>query len=163
VDVAQANSGKEGDDLVGRVAAALVPGDDVRDSDPVPGDARPPTTDAGRLGDMFGTDSHDGRPPTRNCTMPTTRVALGGCGKVAQVHVAALRTLPEIELVAACDALPDRANAFAGTHGIQPFTDVPTMLREAKPHAVIVGTPHPRHAEPTVQAAEAGVHVLVEK
>jgi predicted dehydrogenase len=95
--------------------------------------------------------------------MPPTCVALVGCGKVAQVHVAALRTLPNVELVAACDALPDRAATFAATHGIRPFTDVPNMLREVRPDAVIIGTPHPRHAEPAVQAAEAGIHVLVEK
>jgi predicted dehydrogenase len=95
--------------------------------------------------------------------MPPTRVALVGCGKVAQIHATALRSLPDAELVAACDALPDRAAAFAAAHGLRPFTDVPTMLREAKVEAVVIGTPHPRHAEPAIQAAEAGVHVLVEK
>ena len=95
--------------------------------------------------------------------MPPTRVALVGCGKVAQVHATALRSLPEAELVAACDALPDRAAAFAAANGVRPFADLPTMLREARPEAVVIGTPHPRHAEPAVQAAEAGVHVLVEK
>jgi predicted dehydrogenase len=95
--------------------------------------------------------------------MPPIRVALVGCGKVAQVHVAAIRSLPDVELVAACDALPDRANAFAAQHEIRPFVDVATMIREAKPQAAIVGTPHPMHAEPAILAAEAGVHVLVEK
>jgi UDP-N-acetyl-2-amino-2-deoxyglucuronate dehydrogenase len=95
--------------------------------------------------------------------MPPTRVALVGCGKVAQVHVAAQRSLPQAELVAACDALPARADAFAAEHGIRPFSDVSTMFREVKPHAVIIGTPHPMHAEPAIRAAEAGVHVLVEK
>jgi predicted dehydrogenase len=37
------------------------------------------------------------------------------------------------------------------------------MLREARPDAVIIGTPHPLHAQPTIRAAEAGIHVLVEK
>jgi UDP-N-acetyl-2-amino-2-deoxyglucuronate dehydrogenase len=95
--------------------------------------------------------------------MPPIRVGLVGCGKVAQVHVAALRSLPEAELVAACDALPDRAAAFAAKHNVRPFADVATMLREAKVEAVVIGTPHPLHAEPAIRAAEAGVHVLVEK
>ncbi len=37
------------------------------------------------------------------------------------------------------------------------------MLRDAAPEAVCICTPHPLHAAPAVRAAEAGVHVLVEK
>ena len=70
---------------------------------------------------------------------------------------------PEAEFVAVCDAdlrAPRRSRA---QYGVQPFTDVATMLREARAEAVIIGTPHPLHAEPAILAAEAGVHVLVEK
>ena len=37
------------------------------------------------------------------------------------------------------------------------------MRHECKPQALCIATPHPLHAGPTVLAAEAGVHVLVEK
>ena len=37
------------------------------------------------------------------------------------------------------------------------------MLREAKPAALLVCTPHPLHADAVIQAAEAGVSSLVEK
>ena len=95
--------------------------------------------------------------------MSPTRVALVGCGKVAGIHAAALASLPEAEFVAACDISADRASAFAAKYGVKPFTDLGTLLRDARPDAVIIGTPHPLHAEAAVQAAEAGVHVLVEK
>ncbi|MCI0705020.1 MAG: Gfo/Idh/MocA family oxidoreductase [Planctomycetia bacterium] len=95
--------------------------------------------------------------------MTPVRVALVGCGKVAQIHASALEALPEAEFVAACDVSAERANSFALKHGIRPFTDLSAMLREAKPEAVIIGTPHPLHAESAIRAAEAGVHVLVEK
>jgi predicted dehydrogenase len=95
--------------------------------------------------------------------MKPVRVALVGCGKVASVHAAALAALPEAQFVAACDVSAERAGAFAAKHGVRPFTDLGTMLREARPEAVIVGTPHPTHAETAIRAAEAGVHVLVEK
>ncbi|MDY3559249.1 Gfo/Idh/MocA family oxidoreductase [Gemmata sp. JC673] len=95
--------------------------------------------------------------------MPPLRVALIGCGKVAGIHAAALKTIPEAEFVAACDVSPDRAGAFAEKYGVRPFTDLGSMLRDARPDAVIIGTPHPLHAETAIRAAEAGAHVLVEK
>lgn len=95
--------------------------------------------------------------------MTPVRVGLVGCGKVGQIHAAALASLPEAEFVAACDAVPGRAEAFAARYRVRAFGDVGVMLREAGVEAVVVGTPHPLHAEPTIRAAEAGVHVLVEK
>ena len=91
------------------------------------------------------------------------RVGLVGCGKVGTIHAAALRAIPEAELVSCCDAAPDRAAAFAARYGGRAFPDLAAMLRDGGVKAVIVGTPHPLHAEPAVRAAEAGVHVLVEK
>lgn len=97
--------------------------------------------------------------------MATVRTALIGCGKVGQIHAAALRDLPESDFVAVCDRDRDRATTFSQRYGgkIQPYTDVPFMLRNTGVQAVLVCTPHPLHAEPVIQAAEAGVHALVEK
>ena len=95
--------------------------------------------------------------------MKPLRVAVIGCGKVAGVHAAALAALPEAEFVAACDVSADRAAAFAVKHNVRPFTDLGALLRDARPEVVIVGTPHPLHAEAACLAAVAGVHVLVEK
>jgi UDP-N-acetyl-2-amino-2-deoxyglucuronate dehydrogenase len=95
--------------------------------------------------------------------MPPVRVGLIGCGKVGQIHAAALKSLPEAEFAAACDTSAERAETFATKYGARPFNDVGTMLREGKVEAVVIGTPHPLHAAATIQAAQAGVHVLVEK
>jgi predicted dehydrogenase len=89
------------------------------------------------------------------------RVGLVGCGKVGGIHAAALAGLPEAHFVAACDVSRDRVEAFAARYGVTAFADLGPMLREVE--AVVVGTPHPLHAEPAVRAAETGVHVLVEK
>jgi UDP-N-acetyl-2-amino-2-deoxyglucuronate dehydrogenase len=91
------------------------------------------------------------------------RVGLVGCGKVGTVHAAALRSIPEAELTAVCDVSAERAQVFADRYGARGFTNLDAMLREAKVETVIIGTPHPLHAAPAVRAAEAGVHVLVEK
>jgi UDP-N-acetyl-2-amino-2-deoxyglucuronate dehydrogenase len=91
------------------------------------------------------------------------RTALIGCGKVGSIHAAALRDLPESELVAVCDASSDRAAAFASSYGGHPYTDLARMLSESSPQAVTIATPHPLHAPAAILAAQAGVHVLIEK
>src|SRR5947199_5514211 len=95
--------------------------------------------------------------------MIPVRVGLIGCGKVGQIHAAALRDIAEAELTAVCDVNAERVRAFADRYGVRGYTDVDAMLGEAKVEAVVVGTPHPLHAAPAVRAAQAGVHVLVEK
>jgi predicted dehydrogenase len=91
------------------------------------------------------------------------RVGLIGCGKVGQIHAAALRGIAEAELTAVCDVSAERVRTFAARFRTRGYTDVDALLREGKVEAVVIGTPHPLHAAPAVRAAEAGVHVLVEK
>jgi predicted dehydrogenase len=90
-------------------------------------------------------------------------VGLIGCGKVGQIHAAALRSIADAELTAVCDVSAERVRTFADRYGTRGYTDVDAMLREGRVEAVVIGTPHPLHAAPAVRAAEAGVHVLVEK
>ena len=91
------------------------------------------------------------------------RTALVGCGKVGQIHAAALRDLPESKFVAVCDQDSQRAAAFAERFGVRAFTDIDVLLKEACPQAIVVCTPHPLHAAPVIRAAAAGVSALVEK
>jgi UDP-N-acetyl-2-amino-2-deoxyglucuronate dehydrogenase len=95
--------------------------------------------------------------------MKRVRTALVGCGKVGQIHARALSSLAESEFVAACDVDLQRAVQVGAAFGVKPYTDLEAMLDEARVEAVCIATPHPLHAEPTVRAAEAGVHALVEK
>ncbi len=97
-------------------------------------------------------------------TMNAVRTALIGCGKVGQIHAAALYALPESEFVAVCDSDAGPGRGFRGAVRRAP------LHRRCRPcssecgvQAVFIGTPHPLHAEPAIEAAEAGVHVLVEK
>lgn len=91
------------------------------------------------------------------------RVGLIGCGKVGQLHAAALHGIAEAELAAVCDVSAERAQAFSDRYSTRGYTDVDAMLRESKLDAVVIGTPHPLHAAPAIRATQAGVHVLVEK
>jgi predicted dehydrogenase len=95
--------------------------------------------------------------------MQPVRIGLIGCGKVGHIHAAALTGIDGAEFIAACDVSAERAQSFAAKYKVRPFTDVGIMLREGDVEAVVIGTPHPLHAEPAVRAQEAGIHVLVEK
>ena len=95
--------------------------------------------------------------------MKPVRTALIGCGKVGGLHAGALTTRPESTLVAVCDSSAERALRFAARYGGRAFRDVPQMIRESGAEAVFICTPHPLHAEPAVLAAQAGIHVMVEK
>ncbi len=95
--------------------------------------------------------------------MRRLRTAVVGCGKVGRIHADALRTIAEADFVAVCDSDAERARSFARQYGVRPFTDLAALLKEAAPEAIILCTPHPLHAAPAIQAAEAGVHILVEK
>jgi UDP-N-acetyl-2-amino-2-deoxyglucuronate dehydrogenase len=95
--------------------------------------------------------------------MKPVRTALIGCGKVAGLHAAALTALPESILVAVCDSSLGRASQFAGRYGGRAFQDLSQMISDSGAEALFVCTPHPLHAEAAVVAAEAGVHVMVEK
>lgn len=95
--------------------------------------------------------------------MSKVRAALIGCGKVGHTHAAALRSLDEADFVGVCDTSAERAGAFAARYGTRPFTDVAAMLREIRPEAVLIATPHPLHAGPAILATQMGAHVLVEK
>jgi predicted dehydrogenase len=95
--------------------------------------------------------------------MTKIKTALVGCGKVGHLHAAALKSLPESEFVAVCGRTEEKAKAFAEKYQVAAFTDVREMLAKSKAEAICVCTPHPEHAAPTIAAAQAGAHALVEK
>lgn len=95
--------------------------------------------------------------------MEKLRVALIGYGKVAHLHAQALHAIPEAEPVAVCGRSLERAQSFAQQYGLHPFTDVSEMIARQSVQAVVVCTPHPAHAAPTVEALQQGAHALVEK
>src|SRR5580692_7160871 len=95
--------------------------------------------------------------------MNRLKTAIVGAGKVAHLHAAALKALTESDFVAVCGRPTAGLKAFAEKYGVQSFTDVGEMINRAGIQTLIVCTPHPGHAAPTVTAASAGVHVLVEK
>ena len=84
-----------------------------------------------------------------------------GCGGITNSHMNAIERIPEIEIVAGADIKVDRAREFVEKAGVEAyFTDWHRMLEEVELDAIDQCTPHTLHMEPTLAAAERGIHVL---
>ncbi|MBI2588316.1 Gfo/Idh/MocA family oxidoreductase, partial [Candidatus Berkelbacteria bacterium] len=76
-----------------------------------------------------------------------------------------------VYLAAVCSRSMSRAEQVAGLfsekvgngHSVAPYCDFETMLENPRVQAVYIGTPNALHCAQTLQALEAGKHVLVEK
>ena len=94
----------------------------------------------------------------------TTRVAVIGCGYFARYHLAAWTALSgDVELVAVCDVDAAKAESAAAKTGAKAFTDVATMLAEARPDIVDLVTRMDTHLPIARQCAELGIGAIVQK
>jgi predicted dehydrogenase len=95
------------------------------------------------------------------------RVAVIGMGPIGNRHADIYRADPLAELAGVCDIRKDRADAAAKRLGVPGFYDAQTMLEARKPDLCSIATGGfeygSDHFEPTMQALEAGCHVLGEK
>ena len=92
------------------------------------------------------------------------RFGLVGCGRIADKHFEALaRHQERAELVAVCDTDPGAlARAMART-GVPGFATLEQLLAQSNADVIVLATPSGMHAAQTIQAAEAGRHVVTEK
>src|SRR6266576_3762727 len=92
------------------------------------------------------------------------RVAIIGCGKIADQHVLALNRIADCKLVAVCDRELLMAQQLAERFGVaDSFSDTQEMLQATKPDVVHVTTPPQSHFSLAKQCLEFGSHVYIEK
>jgi predicted dehydrogenase len=96
--------------------------------------------------------------------MRATRVAVIGAGFMGERHARIYAGLPDVELVAVCDARESVARDVAALTGAAAhYADFAELLRRDDLDAVSVCTPDGLHREPCELALRGGRHVLVEK
>lgn len=87
---------------------------------------------------------------------------IGACGRGGSFK-SVIEALPGVRVSTICDTNANRLEETRAFFGAETaFTHHEEMLEEARPDAVIVGTPMPYHCDQSVAALEAGVHVLCE-
>ena len=97
----------------------------------------------------------------------TVKVGIIGCGGIANgKHMPALQKLKNVQMIAFCDIVPERAEKAAAKYGVEGakvYTDYRELLANGEIEVVHVCTPNRSHSFITVDALEAGKHVMCEK
>lgn len=96
--------------------------------------------------------------------MDKIKVGVIGCGSIAiHRHVPEYAANPNVEIVALCDVVKERAEALADKYGGTVYTDYMDVINREDIDAVSVCLPNYLHAPVSIAALEAGKHVLCEK
>ena len=104
------------------------------------------------------------------------KVGIVGFGFMGRMHFRHWKMLPDVKIVAVCDANPNiREDTKKGVgniagaegeidlRGIELFRDLDEMIAKARPDAISLTLPTYLHAEYSEKALSQGVHVLCEK
>ncbi|HEY3416873.1 MAG TPA: Gfo/Idh/MocA family oxidoreductase [Armatimonadota bacterium] len=103
------------------------------------------------------------------------KVGIIGVGGIAGAHLGAYGTMDDVQVVALCDKIPERASGtgksvelnIGGGDALSvtatPYTDYRQLLADDTVELVDICLPTDLHAEVTVAALRAGKHVLCEK
>lgn len=97
------------------------------------------------------------------------RIGIIGCGWIADSHMHSYLKQPDVEIVAGADLIPGKAAAFMAKHGVEgaktDYASHKEMLEDKslKLDAVSICTYNRQHAQPAIDALNAGIHVLLEK
>lgn len=97
--------------------------------------------------------------------MSKLKIGIIGTGGIANAHMNAYKNFPDVEVIAGADIIPGKAGKFLKRHGhenAEAFDNHKDLL-ELDLDAVSICTYNSTHAECTLDALNAGFHVLLEK
>lgn len=95
----------------------------------------------------------------------TIRIGIIGSGGIARAHASAYKQIADVEIVAVADSIPGKAQSFIEQEQLLQAAafDDHLKLLELELDGVSVCTPNFAHHETSINALNAGKHVLVEK
>ena len=95
--------------------------------------------------------------------MKELRAAVIGCGWAGRYHAQAYAQHPQVDLIAVCDVLADRAQTLAVNHQCKAYTSAEEMLSQEWLDVISVATTTETHFELVRRCLRAGSAVLCEK
>jgi len=98
----------------------------------------------------------------------TLRVAVVGCGNIGNIHLGVYAKRPDVQIVAVCDIIKDKADKAAAQYGARAFHSVQAMLAsglriDAASMASAGVENGGDHYQPTMELLRGGIPVLGEK
>lgn len=91
------------------------------------------------------------------------RIAIVGCGFVADYYLKTLRSYPDLELVGVMDRDQDRASRFAAYHSVPCYRSLDELLKDRSVDIVLNLTNPISHFSVSLACLESGKHVYSEK
>lgn len=92
------------------------------------------------------------------------RIAIIGCGKIADSHAAQIQRIPNCEIVGVCDREPLMAQQLTERFRVRrAYHDLEHLFDDARPDVLHITTPPDSHFRLARLALERGCHVYVEK
>lgn len=91
------------------------------------------------------------------------RIAIVGCGFVADYYLKTLKNHPELELVGVMDRDKDRLTHFSGYHSVPIFLTLQELVSDPRVELVVNLTNPRSHFQVSKTCLEAGKHVYSEK
>jgi len=91
------------------------------------------------------------------------RIALVGCGFVADYYMATLKSYPGLEVVGVFDVCPVALKRFTAYHQVCPYPSIDALLSDHRIEMVVNLTNPRSHFEVSAKALHAGKHVYSEK
>ena len=96
--------------------------------------------------------------------MSSLKIAIVGCGKIADAHVEEVNKIDGARVAAVCDRELLMAEQLASRYGVERhYDDFGRLLGEVRPDVVHITTPPQSHLSLAVQSIDAGSHVYIEK
>ena len=96
--------------------------------------------------------------------MAQVRYGIIGCGAISQRrHIPECIANPNSKLVALADPVKERVDELAKQYSAKGYTDFKELLKDPNVDAVVVAGPNSMHAAQSIDALNAGKHVLCEK
>jgi len=96
--------------------------------------------------------------------MGTLKIGVIGCGSIARRrHLLEYEANSKVEIIAVCDIVSERADEMATKYNAKAFVDYKELLAIVDLDAISICLPNYLHATVSIEALDAGCHVLCEK